>query len=517
MSKLEGRWQRAEGSLASKAWLAVFTASCLLPSARCFADATHIKDEDDGSLTIIRMEVTPADEAVPTFKHRLVCDLNDRVLGNRPQWYLRAYPEERTAWRYWTEQMRQDDEAFDEMYRSGTPVSEVDWGQYDKARRAARGIVGDYVVPGSRRRDCEWNFHAESLRGPDVLAFLLPEIQGMRAMARMGSLATREAIADERYDDALAYLGANYQLGRDVAEEPFLVCGLVGIAIAGITNGGTIDLIAAPNSPNLYWALSEFSTPPISLSHAMQFELGIGPRLYPFLQEDETNNRTPEQWNADWKRWAQYVDDNAYMAQAAKPPAVPPLQRFFPMLTGLSGYTHAKSRLIDWGRTPEEIEQMSVGEVLSKYSAAVYRRLCDKQWQAYLTPYAQHLQRSSEAEEYLNENRVLSDGVDREVIAISSTWLPALQAARSAEVRCARDVAALRVIEALRMHAARNNGKWPRSLDEVTCVPIPLNPATDKPFLYHRDGRTAVLELPDWEGFPGFSRRYEITIAAAAE
>ncbi|HRF02112.1 MAG TPA: hypothetical protein PLI18_16465, partial [Pirellulaceae bacterium] len=42
----------------------------------------------------------------------------------------------------------------------------------------------------------------------------------------------------------------------------------------------------------------------------------------------------------------------------------------------------------------------------------------------------------------------------------------------------------LRTCEALRAHAAAERGKLPTTLDEVRIVPIPLDPATGRPFYY---------------------------------
>jgi hypothetical protein len=94
--------------------------------------------------------------------------------------------------------------------------------------------------------------------------------------------------------------------------------------------------------------------------------------------------------------------------------------------------------------------------------------------------------------------------------------MPSIHAVRGAQVRLDRDVAALRVIEALRMYAAEHNGKLPKSLDEMTAVPVPRNPATGKPFEYRLNGTTAVLDLPMSDGL-NVSRRFEIQIAAKEE
>jgi hypothetical protein len=90
--------------------------------------------------------------------------------------------------------------------------------------------------------------------------------------------------------------------------------------------------------------------------------------------------------------------------------------------------------------------------------------------------------------------------------------LPAISAARNAEIRVHREFAALRTIEALRRHAAEIDGELPKKLNDITCVPVPENPATGQPFVYYREGDTAVLELPKSDGLR-VAYRYEITIA----
>ncbi len=494
--------------------LLAMIAGCLLPMIRAFADAEHI-EKDDG-LTIIRMEVTPADEPVPAFKHRLVYDAHQRLPGNRPQWYMRAYPEEFAAWTKWRDLSGSGNEDFDRCYQSGTPVSKCDWERFDTAHSIAHSLFKDHIIPGSKRRSCDWGIRGEAMKGPDAILFLLPEFQGSRSFARMSNLLVRRATAEGRYEDAIECLRAEYQLGRDVAEEHFLVCTLVGIAITGIANSGVTDLIAAPGSPNLYWALSELPSPPVSINEAINGDLSFAERVFPDLADAEAAERTTSEWNAVWRRLGQVVDDDSlYHPDRQTESLIDQVkQSFFPALTGVTGYTHAKQRLVDWGYESDRVESMAVGQVLTIYTSRVIRIASDSYRKAKATglTYNQVRRLGELGDRVLNDSQPMSDGPNREIVPIGGLLLPASSAARSAEYRCARDVAALRVIEALRMHAAQNDKKFPRSLEDVTCVPVPENPATDKPFLYHRDGRTAVLDLPDWEGFPGYSRRYEITI-----
>jgi hypothetical protein len=79
--------------------------------------------------------------------------------------------------------------------------------------------------------------------------------------------------------------------------------------------------------------------------------------------------------------------------------------------------------------------------------------------------------------------------------------------------RLDRHVAALQCIEALRLYAAVRRGKFPDALAEITKIPIPNDPATKKPFVYHRNGLEAVLEAPAQKGAKGKdAMRYELTL-----
>ena len=61
------------------------------------------------------------------------------------------------------------------------------------------------------------------------------------------------------------------------------------------------------------------------------------------------------------------------------------------------------------------------------------------------------------------------------------------------ELRIDRHVAVLRVIEALRLHAAAHNGALPESLSQITEVPVPNDPATGEPFIYRAADSAAIL------------------------
>ncbi len=481
------------------------------------ADAVWEDIDGDSNRQLIRMTVTPADEPDPAFKYRLTLLPHELLPGNSVAFYMRSFPNGGVdkTWRFVRDEFGEEHH---DWYMPGVAVSDLPAEKFVAAAVAFEGLVQNHIAPGSRRRETDWGVSFVDVRGPDVIGFLLPEIQSMRQIARAVAFQTRLAIFQHRYDDAIDLLRMNYRLGRDVATQPILVSGLVGIAICGITNGTTTDLIAAPDSPNLYWALTELPRPQVSLRDALRLEMAIGPRMFEILDDPENTQRTAEEWNAVWKRDADLLGEFGEWQTPFEKLAGGLTRRdvlageFSPLLLGMTNYAHARDRLIEVGYSKAKVQAMPVGQVLAIYSARAYRKVA-AEWEK--VAYADYqtgrtlLRKAQRVNEQLSAN---GNDRDREILPIATMLLPAVTAAQSAAFRIERDLDALRVMEALRMHAARNKGQWPESLDQVTCAPVPTNVATNKPFDYRLDGDTAVLTLPMSDGFQ-IERRYEISIA----
>lgn len=494
-------------------------AACCALSAR--ADVTYDKVKDGNQeIEVVRMTVTPAAEPVPAFRHRLLAREVDLKSGNAVPFYYRAQAEMRPV-------LKKLRETFDEekelslWYGTGddsTPIAKLPLEKVREANQMFDPIYRNHLLPAFERADCDWELGIRELRGVEMVSFLLPEFQDSREIARIMALRARLAIAEGRYDDAITIMQNQYRLGHDVATVPFLVCGLIGIAIDGVTNGTLIDLIGNPDSPNMYWALTELPQPPISLQGAARFEMDFGPRIFPFIDQAATAEHAPEEWN---RLFTKAVRDFAALngdlssTQGVIPGNLDEVKAGVAATgLGLIGYTHAKERLIAQGMDRDRVENMAVGQVIAIYTERVYRRFSEDYEKLWYMPFAEMRAASAAVEKDLRAASFYGSGEDRELLPIVSVLMPAIQNVRIAQVRLEREVAALRVIEALRMHAAQHDGQLPKSLDEITAVPVPPNPATSAPFVYRLDGKTAVLDLPFSDGTNGGNRRYEIQIAA---
>lgn len=174
------------------------------------------------------------------------------------------------------------------------------------------------------------------------------------------------------------------------------------------------------------------------------------------------------------------------------------------------GYSHAKQRLVDWGYAGDEVEGMAVGQVLAIYSARAYQVHADAAAKDCYLPWSE-VSKGDPAWRRLSQAGPFSDDPDRELIPIANTLTPAVRTCRNAVARTEREIALLRAIEAVRMHAAEA-GALPASLAEVKCVLVPDNPSTGEPFEYQLDGGVATFHLPMSDGHR-VERRYEIRLA----
>ncbi|MCC7473843.1 MAG: hypothetical protein IT425_00485, partial [Pirellulales bacterium] len=443
--------------------------------------------EGSDEIQIVRMTVTPAAEPVPAFKHRLLARGIDLKPGNAAPYYYRAHGELRSTLKHIRDKFDEDTE-LSNWYglEDSTPIAKLPLERVREACAMFDGIYQNDLRQAFARRDCDWELGVEELRGVDAISVLLDEFQNSRGFARMMAMRTRLAIAEHRYDDAIETMRHQYRLGSDVAKEPFLVCGLFGMAMDFFANGTMIELIANPDSPNMYWALTQLPQPAIDMRPAVRFEADSGLRMCPFINHAETTELAPQEWN---RLYTQALHDLGNLTWqmintqgSGKLPK--PLQKaragMVATALALHGYPHAKQWLIAHGMERDRVEQMAVGQVLAIYSDRIYRQYADDFEKCWYVPFAEMNKYGGAADQRLASAGPLGTSDDREIVPIASMLLPGLRSARTAQGRLEREIASLRVIEALRMHAANHNRQLPKSLDEITAVPVPLNPATGK-------------------------------------
>jgi hypothetical protein len=151
-----------------------------------------------------------------------------------------------------------------------------------------------------------------------------------------------------------------------------------------------------------------------------------------------------------------------------------------------------KGHLIQSGMTADTVQAMSVHQLALAHMMRVHHELFDDGAKSYSLPYPQAIAGIEMAIERAKE----AERTGEQMLPISSNILEALRTARTATVRADREIALLRTLEALRIHAASHNGELPQALSDITEVPVPEDPVTGEPFVYRREAGEAFLEGP---------------------
>lgn len=496
--------QRAVTRLLS---MASGAAICLI-AATTQADVKFTqKRTDDGVMMHYQLTVHPAPEPVPALKYRFTVLPHETKAGNAVTHYLRSYGENSLQGRFKGMENRFGDEIYDwpslEIASSDLPLEKL------KAfSEIFDGYVDGFIRPATVCRDADWDLAEEELSGKEMITYLLPSIQQTRSISRALMVRTRLAIAEGRFEDAVEHIKMNYRLAQTVSKMKFLVCSLVGIAEVGMGLNSTIDMIGAPNSPNLYWALAEYPNPLIDMRDTMRLEMSLGLRFIPEFENIESASYTEEEWNRIYKNSIDSVykiQDLISQQSGMNDSKTPPMSA----LTGISSYTNAKKRLIAGGYDEQVVNEMAVGQVLMLDGKFEYQRIANDIEKLLYTDlsYAEFLVESREA-----ESQSAPSGVPALGKLLAEQLLPATVQVKSAQFRLNWQRRGLQAVEAIRMHAAET-GKLPKTLSEIQVVHVPKNPLTGQPFVYRLNGDTAILDMPHSDGMPGFAQRFEIKLA----
>ncbi|MGD9853989.1 MAG: hypothetical protein AB7U20_03470 [Planctomycetaceae bacterium] len=456
---------------------------------------------------VYRLTVTPAPEPSPPLKYSLSPRWSELTPGNSvPMWY-RALAQSGYSSPHIQPLNDNDDRWFTDSLND-MPIDEVRPFLQNRANSLEDARTAAF------REETKWDLRLRDLRGPETITVLLGEFQDARGLARLLSLQTRVHLLDRDFDAALADMTVAFRLARDVAEPETLINDLIGIAIISITEVNIRHMIGMPGSPNLYWALATLPRPAIDLRDSTQMEMTLPERYFPWLKDPATPERTPEQWQhllSGTLREVGGLHDSPLLPRSSSPDAVVNVA-----LAGLClrGYPTVKRDLIESGVSPQQVGAMPVGKAIALHQQLVYQELSQSYASAMYLPYPAAQRRFVQIDQAMRERGLHRAGPweRRETIPIASSLLASFQQAQMAQIR--RDVsrAALMTVEAIRMHLAAEDGRFPKSLDEITVVPVPKNPWTEAPFDYELTGGVAVIDLP----FPNFHQRYELRVTDGA-
>ncbi|MBN1910094.1 MAG: hypothetical protein JW818_10170 [Pirellulales bacterium] len=441
--------------------------------------------ELDREKGIVRLTLHPAKEPRPALKYRFTVALRDRLPGNAAVYYGGVKAEQDYLFRNDEFNTRQS-----EWTRA--PLAEL---RSDNVKNAWNFTwVFQTLDRAARCAQCDWQL---PIGEGNYYTILLPQTQETRVFARLLAVRARIQIARGEYDEAVRTLRNGFALGRHVSNQETLVSGLVGVTNAEIICEQVETFIQQPDAPNLYWALTGLPRPLIDMRPGIEAERDAVWLSFPELRDVDKDSGDENYWRDKtvrfWRRCITLMDDYAlhrseiFSKRTLQSPEI---------LAALAvrSYPLAKRDLIERGYASEKVEAMPVGRVLLLHMALLDQEARDSIVKEFYLPYPESKPHLKKVEDQFVDG--FDSDYSHELIPLTMWLTPAMVTVREANVRVDRRIAALRVIEALRMHAASHGGRLPTQLDEVTEVPIPLDPSTGKPFFYQRTDFGAVLMSP---------------------
>jgi len=324
---------------------------------------------------------------------------------------------------------------------------------------------------------------------------LIPGVQKLRFFDAALHVRFREELSQGRFDDALRTAKTMFAIARHLSEHPTVIGDLVGIAIAYVAIGPLEEMLEQPGCPNLYWALTNLPNPLVPLDKGMEGERVM--ILAEFRDLDDTAPMNKEQL----KKFLAHLDKLVGLIGEGGKPNPNPRAWLTARNRDEALVRAARNRLVELGLPEERLLRFPADQVILLDEKREYEARRDDVMKLMNLP-------AWEIEALLGQTKKAREP------ALFDKLVPALEKVRLAQGRLEQRIALLRHVEALRLHAAAHDGKWPEKLSDVA-VPLPVDPFTGKPFLYTVEGAVAHLRgspPATYEKWPFFNIHYELAI-----
>jgi hypothetical protein len=449
--------------------------------------------------------IRPALAGGNPMQYRLLPDAFEQVPGNAVPLYLMSR-------QFWPDQKTTDEILTPENHRYDYLDTPID----DFPQEDAHKLLGAYsdtlafVDRAARRQNAVWD--PDERLGAKAFDYR----DDLRHAGNLLTFRARFQISQGDWSGATYTLQTSFSMARQFDSAPMLIHALESSGFGRIALEGIREWITRGDSPNLYWALSELPDPFVELTPVAQSER---------IPSAQTPLDQAIRGELPAEMWGPVVQEMIGRLQEARPPFKrnPAELEAEAKRTIASTYPRATQYLLTAGIPKEQVDAMTPDQAVGTYFCREARAASDELWKCWGLPYPQsqeQMLRSWKAlapdQPPLLENPLFQASqvqVAFHVLPLRPDYdIPSLLRWRYSLSAVDREIALFRTVEALRDYAARHDGVPPAGLDQITDLPVPLDPATDKPFDYSVQGQTVHLDaLTPW--WPRNGWRLELTFA----
>ncbi len=344
--------------------------------------------------------------------------------------------------------------------------------------------------------DTTYDLQIEGRSLSEIVNILLPEVQESRQLARLLAVRARLAIAEKRWDDLVTDVRTGFRLSEIIGDlGPTLTSKLVGNAIASVMLAVVGEAIQQPECPNLYWALAS-----VQGQNLFQVDEAIELEISNIVNVLDVGKHQRIAGDADEARYrlifmveqiGQLDSDSSGRGLAA------PIARLIAGLYVVAMAEPSRDLLAASAEHAGDVTALSISETVLRATQLRLVRTRDDWLKWMILPAELEI----DLEEKLWANRLDLRTADAASIIGWGTFLPLLQASRTASQRPIQQYHLWMTMEAMRMHAA-DSGELPQSLDQLHPVPALHDSIARGPFLYQRTSATTatLTHAQRWSG-----------------
>jgi hypothetical protein len=418
---------------------------------------------DSSAETTVRLSVQPMAAPKPALKYLLLPEVRELHPGNPAQWYIRCFQEQRNF--FYSKEAVADRARYRAMPLAKLPVKELlkyGGSALTQADWAARLDTLDWQV-------------LESVQ-TDGLELTLPELGSLHVLATALQVRFRAEIAGRHFDDAIATAKTMFAMARHLGEYPTEAANRLGLSVADLALDTLTEMVQQPGSPNLYWALTDLPCPLVELRKGFQgSQAQVLAELRPLRDDAPMTEAEVEELVSHLSGGLGYARQRA---------GLPPRNLRGELRTRVKDpekVRAARSRLVEAGRAESLVQKLPPAQVILLDEKRGYEvRRDDVVKLLALAPWQIDL-------------RVDGEESGRGEPGLFDDLLPHVLPVRRVQGRMEQRIQLLRHVEAVRLYAAEHDGQLPEKLAEIA-VPLPPDPFTGKPFVYHVEATTARLQ-----------------------
>lgn len=412
-----------------------------------------------------------ADQSRPPLRHRLTFAPHEQIPGNAVASYFAAVSLKSGAdWRERAEEVL------------GISIE-------DLRKRDAAGEFGfieehadllKMVETATRFQRCQWDWDYNQGFG-----LLLPHLSPMRDLGKLVAARARVRVVRGDFDGAVSDIRVGLTLARHVGDTGFVILFIVGHSIAGMVLDVLEEMAAQPGAPNMYWPLAQLRMPLLGLGEAIDQEwqtLVLGD-VVPNLDDPTLPEWSASRWQDEGERMFVKLAEISSLSNNDASPTLPTTS-FTAM--SLLVYPEAKAAMIARGADQRAVEAMPVARVVVTHLTEELRQQSQELGKWYWLPYWQaHEGLAHEDAKFYPKRADMAWKLTRALV-------PLLRHAKLVEARLEKQVAALRVVEAVRATAAQRGEGF--DLGQGLVWPVPIDPFTGVPFVIRRDGDSVLID-----------------------